>query len=1032
MATRTVVVAALALSLSTVVAESDGRAARAWGRRSLEATSSAASTNPRILEHGYERVEVDTPFVPLAVSECVPSCTATLGALISGVRAGMATTMAISTTRIHIGGVAASMSGTYIYFTVAAEVGGASTERTPEEAKIALSAATTVTGAPLQLGGLGVSKYTVSGDGLPCTHCLALHERCEATATALCADVVLDGVATTCTGVGACAHTPATAQAAETCTATDATVCAAVDLDGLPSTCMGAGLCSHSSFISNVTVSYVTVPHHEQEDASHAPLGQPFTFGMISLMLGTFVKTLLDLIPTGVYQPPYSVMIFGLGMVCAQVDHSFNGDGAVSKEIHESVEYWLNVDPHVIMYGLLPPLLFESAFGVDFHVFVKVAAMAIIMALPGVIIATGCTAVVSMLFFSGCCHVGLWDCILLGSVLSATDPVAVVGVLNTLGAPAHLKHMIEGESLLNDGSAVVIFLIAQQMMDAENQLTGGEMLLKFLRLAGGGVLWGLISGYAAFYWCKLSKHASVVDVAVLVLCIYMVFYVGEHGFHVSGVLAAVTFGILFSRLAPHAMNEHVIHANHVVFSQICHFAETHIFVLAGLIIYARFFIMESQIDKTVHFPLGLAMYAAIHVIRGSVIGMFSPLLSRLGYGITLGEGIMMTYGGLRGAVSLAMALMLDADQSVDKSIRDLVVFHTGVIVVLTVIINGTTAGALYNWLDMYKANGYRKHLRERGFQFLGAEVEQIIDDMKKDWFHKLADRSTLLKVCPNFLKAEMKYGEIHVPHVASIDTLFFGMNGYVHTHLYGWKRAADRVRNLTRDAHKLSYQKSEPTHGSAQFNTDTTGQHTDEIVPDLWVGAIPQYHANEPCLQEIFDKFGVVSLIFCQSKTDKASTGEPRSWAYITFAGSAEEKKMALAAAMQREVTVETDRNEKFELRVEKADKNKVMSKNLNIWDQMARVSLARGLKLKHSAISANSVEEAKKLMYEICFTALSARYAEMGAFIPIIFILPLAVYHHLPATKSAPFINLLSILCVCDASIVRANIVQSTTNLSR
>ncbi len=536
------VAAALVLPFALVecsaFAASERRAA-AWSRRALGATSSAAPTSPRTPEHGYERVEVDTPFVPLAMSGCVPSCPESLGTILSGVRVDMAATMAISAARIQTAGVAASRSGTYVYFTVAEETGGASTERTPEEAKIALSAATTVSGAPLQLGGLGVSKYTVSGDSLPCAHCLALRERCEASTTALCAGVVLDGVPATCTGAGACSHTPSTPQAAETCTATDATACAAADLDGLPSTCTGAGLCSYSSFISNVTVSYMPVPDHEEEDTSHAPLGEPFTFGMISLMLGTFVKTLLDLIPTGGYQPPYSVMIFGLGMVCAQMDHSFNANGEVSEEIHESVDYWLNVDPHVIMYGLLPPLLFESAFGVDYHVFVKVAAMAIIMALPGVIIATGCTAAVSMLFFSGCCHVGLWDCILLGSVLSATDPVAVVGVLNTLGAPAHLKHMIEGESLLNDGSAVVIFLIAQQMMDAENQLTGGEMLLKFLRLSGGGVFWGLISGYAAFYWCKLSKHASVVDVAVLVLCIYMVFYVGEHGFHVSGVLAAV-------------------------------------------------------------------------------------------------------------------------------------------------------------------------------------------------------------------------------------------------------------------------------------------------------------------------------------------------------------------------------------------------------------------------------------------------------------------------------------------------------------
>jgi hypothetical protein len=102
---------------------------------------------------------------------------------------------------------------------------------------------------------------------------------------------------------------------------------------------------------------------------------------------------------------------------------------------------------------------------------------------------------------------------------------------------------------------------------------------------------------------------------------------------------------------------------------------------------------------------------------------------------------------------------------------------------------------------------------------------------------------------------------------------------------------------------------------------------------------------------------------------------------------------------MQREVFVETEGNERFELRVETADSNKVASRKFtNIWDQMARVSGARGLSLKHSAISAKSVEEAKRLMYEICFTALSARYAEMGACIPKSF--------HSPAGSASPFIS--------------------------
>ena len=326
--------------------------------------------------------------------------------------------------------------------------------------------------------------------------------------------------------------------------------------------------------VGNVTVGSAEGGHGE-------PLGVAFAFLMFSLMLGTFVKTLFEMLPRSAYHPPYSVIIFGLGMLCGQFDHSFNAGGEVSGTMHESIEYWATIDPHVIMFGLLPPLLFESALGMDFHVFIKVFNVALIMALPGVLLSTVLTGSVGMLFFGPCCHISWWGCILLGSILSATDPVAVVSVLQTLGAPSHLRHMIEGESLLNDGSAVVVFLVAQQMMNAETALTVPEMLGKFLRLAGGGVLWGLCAGYAAFFWCKLSRHASVIDIAVLVLCVYAVFYVGEWQLHVSGVLASVTFGVLFCRLAPHAMSEHVEHANHVVFSQICHFAETHIFMLAG-------------------------------------------------------------------------------------------------------------------------------------------------------------------------------------------------------------------------------------------------------------------------------------------------------------------------------------------------------------------------------------------------------------------------------------------------------------------
>jgi NhaP-type Na+/H+ or K+/H+ antiporter len=132
----------------------------------------------------------------------------------------------------------------------------------------------------------------------------------------------------------------------------------------------------------------------------------------------------------------------------------------------ESVLAWDQVHPHVILYGLLPPLLFESAFNMHYHVFERVATSSLLLAGPGVMLALGLTALLLKALFAS--YHWSWAMLLMfSSILSATDPVAVVAVLHTLGAPEKLSVLIEGESLFNDGSAFVMFLIF------ENIIAGG-------------------------------------------------------------------------------------------------------------------------------------------------------------------------------------------------------------------------------------------------------------------------------------------------------------------------------------------------------------------------------------------------------------------------------------------------------------------------------------------------------------------------------------------------------------------------------
>lgn len=127
-----------------------------------------------------------------------------------------------------------------------------------------------------------------------------------------------------------------------------------------------------------------------------------------------------------------------------------------------------------------------------------------------------------------------WEASLMyGSIISATDPVAVVSLLNTLGASKRITTMIEGESLLNDGTAMVLFLILLQVVESMTPdsgvatLSGGDMFIKFIRLSGGGVVLGLIGGYVMATTISRIKYNQVLEINATVAISYMLFYIAE-------------------------------------------------------------------------------------------------------------------------------------------------------------------------------------------------------------------------------------------------------------------------------------------------------------------------------------------------------------------------------------------------------------------------------------------------------------------------------------------------------------------------
>ena len=171
-----------------------------------------------------------------------------------------------------------------------------------------------------------------------------------------------------------------------------------------------------------------------------------------------------------------------------------------------------------------------------------------------------------------------------GAIISATDPVAVVALLKELGASKKLATMIEGESLFNDGTAMVIFLIMLEMVEGK-ELSFGEMLGKFARLSFLGPLLGLCFGLLVEYILHKIHNNYVLETNLTIVAAYMCWFVAENTeVHVSGILAIVALGLYMSYAGKTGFSSESFHAMHHVWGYVGFCAETMIFMLAGIII----------------------------------------------------------------------------------------------------------------------------------------------------------------------------------------------------------------------------------------------------------------------------------------------------------------------------------------------------------------------------------------------------------------------------------------------------------------
>jgi NhaP-type Na+/H+ or K+/H+ antiporter len=372
----------------------------------------------------------------------------------------------------------------------------------------------------------------------------------------------------------------------------------------------------------------------------------------------------------------------------------------------------MNIDPHLLLLVFLPTIGFSAGINQEPHLLRKNWGQILILAGPGVIIKCGLIAICAMYFFP---YGWSWSkSLLFGAMLSATDPVAVVAVLHEVGADKKLSSVIDGESLVNDGSALVIFLVLQQFVQG-NSLDVGEIVALFCRLAllGGAV--GGAFGAVTSWWLSRIWRDPGLDIILTWSSAYACYYVAEDLLGASGLLAVVVNGFTMSLIGGRQLTRRCNVQMHAFWDALEWAANTILFIWVGVVLGLILLPSERHPESGQVHPsyylegsdvgYAVVLYLWLLVARFCSIFAFYPLLfsGAVGYPLGWRQALVMVWAGLRGAVGVAMSLFIFLDPLItDAQYKAHCLFFMVIMAFSTVLINGSTTKYLLRSLGLLK------------------------------------------------------------------------------------------------------------------------------------------------------------------------------------------------------------------------------------------------------------------------------------------------------------------------------------------
>ncbi|UJR09630.1 hypothetical protein I4U23_013864 [Adineta vaga] len=487
-----------------------------------------------------------------------------------------------------------------------------------------------------------------------------------------------------------------------------------------------------------------TNPDDEQEESKSSTV---ILFLSFSILAACVCKVIFSKCLKNKFPIPFTVAVLLLGLII----------GIIVNQIDEADNDFLlgviqlsELNPHLLYYIFLPLLIFDSSFNGHFHLIKQQLYSAILLAGPGVFISTASIAlcVVYIYPYQWSWLVGL----LFGGIMSATDTVAVLALLHDAGASKSLSSLIDSESLLNDGSAFVIFLTFYNIVTGRNT-SAKAIVIDIVKYSIGGPLFGLACGIVSVIILNRIYNELEVQITCTFGLAYMVFYLADVELDVSAVLAIVTMGLYMCKYK-YCISSHVQSAMASAWRLTTYFINILIFAITGLLLAKSFFGTKSTITLK-DFGFSIVLYIIIHIGRIITLIVLYPFIKRTGVHISWKDGIILTWTGLRGSMALILVLIVSLDTKIDLVTRNRFLFHTSMIVLLTLIINGTSSKYLVRLLGLHRGTKESEIVLLQALEHMRRQTSWKLSQMKKDEKFADVDWNMLNEYLPEKLLEEL-------------------------------------------------------------------------------------------------------------------------------------------------------------------------------------------------------------------------------------------------------------------------------------